>query len=225
MELARHYTLHLENWARSKNAFCIQTELKDHLPYALSFVKELGFTVRKRSRYSSLNMEHVRDEPFRHIFSTLKEQGIQIHTLRDEREKADFDRGKLYELYKTTYIEIPGEEAREYTFEEWKKKVDQTNPGQIIVACYQDRYVGISHLQFRQRGNYLWHEYTGVDRSFRRRNIALALLSIEKARQLGVERLITSNSILNEPMINLNNKLGYTRIPGHYVIEKSLDLR
>jgi GNAT superfamily N-acetyltransferase len=172
-------------------------------------------------------MEHVRDEPFKHIFPTFKGQGIQFHTLKDEREKADFDMGKLYELYKTTYTDIPGEEAPQYTYEEWKKKVEQTDPELIIVACDQDRYVGISHLQFRQRGNYLWHEYTGVDRSFRRRNIALALklLSVEKARQLGAERLITSNSILNEPMINLNNKLGYTRIPGHYVIEKCLTLR
>lgn len=215
--------LHLEGWARSMRASSIQTELKDHLPYALPFAERLGFNVRSHNRYSSLSTASFRMEPYSDIIPLLQRRGFQFCTWKEELAKAGANLERLYNLYKNTYIDIPGKTVPEYTLAQWAEALSQTDPELVLTVSYRDEYVGLSQLEFKPKGNFVWHEYTGVERNFRGIQMAhaLKLWSIKKAIELGADRLITSNDIGNTPMITLNEKLGYRRVPGHYVIEKS----
>jgi hypothetical protein len=67
----------------------------------------------------------------------------------------------------------------------------------------------------------VWTDYTGSSRSVRGRGIARALKceTLAQAIALGVDRVYTGNDAANDPILHINETMGYRMVPGkiHYL--------
>lgn len=138
---------------------------------------------------------------------------VEITTLA---ERPDLARS-LYELYRETWADVPGEEGMEMPpFDEWWRSDFRSSgdrPEAVFLALAGDELVGSSKLTFTEaRPDTAWNDLTGVARAWRRRGIARALKAAQirwAAGQDGLERLMATNAEGNEPIRRLNESLGY----------------
>ena len=70
----------------------------------------------------------------------------------------------------------------------------------------------------------MYNMFTGVQRAYRGRGIALALklLTIRCARSFSARYVRTHNDSENGPMLAINRKLGYQPEPGLYRVVRDL---
>jgi RimJ/RimL family protein N-acetyltransferase len=86
-----------------------------------------------------------------------------------------------------------------------------------------ERYVGMSGIWVRE-GQPAYTYFTGVTRDHRGRGLAtfLKLATIEFAQRLGLRAMRTNNDTLNYPMVAVNEKLGYRRLPARVAMKASI---
>jgi RimJ/RimL family protein N-acetyltransferase len=83
--------------------------------------------------------------------------------------------------------------------------------------------VGISRLQRSAwQPDVLDQGFTGVDPDYQGRGIALALKvrTIEFAQAHGFAAIATQNDTTNEPMLHINERLGFRREPAWIMFER-----
>jgi mycothiol synthase len=142
-------------------------------------------------------------------------------------ERPGIERG-LYEVSLEAEPDIPGEEHNEVPpFETWLANDMQgvsDRPEAVFVALAGDEVVGYAKLAFPQASSRVFHDLTGVKRSWRRRGIAAALkrTQIRWAKEQGYAQLVTGNEARNEPIRRLNERHGYRVEPGRIVLRKDL---
>lgn len=87
-----------------------------------------------------------------------------------------------------------------------------------------ERWIGLSSLDYYPEQQAMHNGFTGVDRAYRGRHLALALklLSIQVARRYAVEYLYTNNDSTNTPMLAVNRRLGYQPEPGIFMLIREL---
>jgi len=217
-------------WAAQKQGSSVFSELWDDDPEALSFAQSRGFSIDRHTFQSVLHLEvdkAVQDscdplvwaESDSALFDQLNREGIRFLTLADE--PGEESETKLYALSKETLMDIPGYTGTVPDFEEWRKwylMPEGFAPELVVIAADQERYIGISNLLHHKETNGIYHEYTGVSKSYRGRKIATALklFSIRLAEQHKASYLRTDNDSLNGPMLAINRKLGYVQQRGRY---------
>ena len=76
--------------------------------------------------------------------------------------------------------------------------------------------VGVSVLEYPPGVGNIWTDYTGTARSARGRGIARALKceTLAQAIALGVDRVRTGNDAQNDPILHINESMGYRPITG-----------
>jgi GNAT superfamily N-acetyltransferase len=95
-------------------------------------------------------------------------------------------------------------------------------PESTFAAVADGEVVGYAKLTFWDaKPDTLFHELTGVKRTWRGRGIARALkhAQLNWAKEQGYTALRTSNEERNEPIRRLNAELGYEPIPGRIKLE------
>jgi GNAT superfamily N-acetyltransferase len=99
---------------------------------------------------------------------------------------------------------------------------ERTAPELVFLAADGDRLIGVSTLFRTEDPAVFYTDYTGVDRAYRGKGIARALKerSFAVARDHGAQKMETEVS--NEPMQQLNLRMGYKLEGGTYRIVKSL---
>jgi GNAT superfamily N-acetyltransferase len=121
----------------------------------------------------------------------------------------------MYEVSRAADEDVPG--ARVRSFEEFRA-VDIDRPARLPELCFVAIAGGevIGYAILEDYGSEAHHGLTAVKRSWRRRGVALALkrTQIAAAKARGFRRLVTESEERNEPMRNLNLKLGYRPEPG-----------
>ena len=92
----------------------------------------------------------------------------------------------------------------------------------LWVAREGDAIVGMSVLDYPPGVGNVWTDYTGTSRAVRGRGIARALKceTVTQAIALGVTHVRTNNDGENQPILHLNEEMGYTRIPGNIQLLK-----
>jgi GNAT superfamily N-acetyltransferase len=90
------------------------------------------------------------------------------------------------------------------------------------VAYVDEHPIGVAILG--REGDFGLNTFTGVDRSRRGQGVprALKIAVAQRARELGVKRLTTLNNACNEPMLKVNDRLGYERQPGLLVLRRPI---
>ena len=135
---------------------------------------------------------------------------------------------KLHALETSLEEDVPtSQESTEVPFETWLKHRTSDNvdflPDAYYVAIHGDEYVGMSNIWGNQGTKNLYVGLTGVLPQHRRKGIALALKTEVNlwSKAQSYDQIITWNE-LNNPMFDLNIKLGFIKQPAEIQFMKRL---
>jgi GNAT superfamily N-acetyltransferase len=205
---------------REQEATEIEIEVRESSPTGLHFAQQRGFTVDKLSFESSLDLSHFDEAPFSSVIEEVEASGIRFFTMEDVGNTLEAQQ-RLYEINRRFAADNPGNDGTFASFEQFQNVVLQATwfraDGQIIAAD-GDAWIGMSALGYFEHSHSGYNMFTGVDRAYRGRHIALALklLVIRCALKYGATHIRTNNNSNNAPMFAINRKLGYQFEPGVY---------
>ena len=215
------------NKAIEQGATEFASDCSDDDPISLAFAEKRGFAIRRQSFESILDLETFDPAPLLPLVEEVKAQGIRFSSLAGEgnTEEAQY---KLFELNAATARDNPSSDGTyKQTFENFQAKIVNAHwfraDGQLL-AIDGERYVGLGAIGFEDDGISAYNAFTGIDKDYRGRKIAQALkvLGAQFAKEEGRNRIITDNDSQNAPMLAVNEKLGYQRVPGQYWLIKTV---
>lgn len=195
-------------------------------PSCLAFYQKRGFVEDMRLGESILDLDTFDFDPYEGLADRLEGEELFIKSLHELKSDPQRNR-KVFNLHEEVISDVPyPEEHTEMSFEYFEKDFQSPNllpNGYLLMVCGEE-YVGISNLwRFAVAGDFQ-QGITGVRRAYRRRGIALALklAGIRYAREQGKHHIRTNNEISNQPMLALNEKLGFVRQPAWISLRKRL---
>ncbi len=176
---------------------------------------------------SRLDVASFDAAPFADTLARFAESGLRVMTLEEFEASDPSARRKTYEKYVELFRDVPIFVDRfEFTHEMFERELNAPNrlPGAILLAFDGDEIVATTSLWKRlgDPGN-LGTGLTAVARGHRRRGIAAALKvrSIGFARSIGT-RVIQTDNEENNPMYDLNVRLGFRPVPAWLIFMKEL---
>ena len=220
----------LEPFVREQGATILRTNCREDFAAAIRFLKRAGFTNIGIRYESVIDVQTFDETPFLSVLERVLQAGYRLTTLAEELPiAADADR-RLYDLFSTTAAEVPfpGGAVHRETFENWRKgnlEGPTSDPAAMFIAKWGDEYVATTTLELPPNPDEpaITH-MTGVLREHRRRGLATALklMSFRYVRERGFREVRTHNDTANPPILNLNQKMGYQKLPGWLVWDKEL---
>lgn len=196
---------------------------------AVAFLLHHDFHERERSWDQTLDLATFARTQFPDPFRTLGAQGITITTLAAEGAGDDGVLRRVHALHNTCRATQPPAEDHlaPIPFDGWLLQVVQgprALPEGLFLAKIGDDYIGMVHLERRADSGVLVNGFTGVLPAFRNRGIAraLKLAAIAYAREQGYHQLLTGNHATNEPMLRVNDILGFRKTAAKVRFEKAL---
>jgi GNAT superfamily N-acetyltransferase len=220
----------LEQQARENGATTLYAEIGGNDAAGLAYCERRGFAREMQVYQSRLDLAAFDGAPFAGMVEALEAEGFRFFRLKGERSEQN-DR-KAYLTAKETHEDIPGSPEGQPPFETWRKIVLDSNwfpSAGVLVADDttlpgSDRFAGLAILEVMPGGQAIYNRFTGTARAYRGRKVGLALklLAVDAARELGGTYLFTDNNDINTPIVEMNRKLGYVASVGHYVISKAL---
>lgn len=193
------------------------------------FLTERGFAPVMRFPRSRLRVDHFDFAPYAGLVERVAAGGIQIASLAELMDRDPQWQHNLYELdWAGTQDEPSPEPPTKLPFEEYVKRFFDSPdflPEAIFVALDGVSYVGMSALEKDlARPDHLETGFTCVLRSHRRRNIATALKlkAIAFAKAYGARTIDTGNEE-NNPMFQINLRLGFQPLPAWSDYHKSVE--
>jgi GNAT superfamily N-acetyltransferase len=212
--------------AKAAGANMLISECLETSPESLNFAQKQGFFIRSHVFASVLDLESFDGDTWMETVRKSEATGIRFSSLADEGFTEEAQR-KLHELNVRLAKDNPSSDGLwNPTFEQFKADIydsDWFDPKAQLVAMDGERYVGLSAVGFEDDGA-AFTTFTGVDRDYRGRGIAQALKSLAAcyAKGKGAKSLTTDNDAKNDAMLAVNNKFGYQRQKGTYVLRKLL---
>jgi mycothiol synthase len=220
----------LERFAREQGATILRTDCREDFAATVCFLERAGFSNIGIRYESMIDVQAFDETPFLAALEEVLKAGYRLTTLAEELPvTADADR-RLYDLIFTTAAEVPfpGGGVHYETFETWRKSSLEgptSDPEAMFIAKWGGEYVATTTLELPPNPDEpaITH-MTGVLREHRRRGLATALklLSFRYLRERGFREVRTHNDTANPPILNLNQKMGYRRLPGWLVWDKGL---
>jgi RimJ/RimL family protein N-acetyltransferase len=217
----------LEPFAAAQGAERILTDCREDFAASIRFLERAGFHNIGIRFESKLDLETFDESRFAGVFERVAAGGYILTTLDAERPAQPAADRMLYDLYHRVVAEVPlpGGVYIEQTYENWRNMLDSptTDLAGIFIAKSGDDYVGMTSLELLQDGPAIT-SMTGVSPEHRGRGLALALklLSFRFLKERGYRETRTHNDTANPPILRLNEKLGYQRLPGWLVWKKEL---
>ncbi len=194
------------------------------------FLKQQGFGEIMRVNDLRLDLKDVDASSWSTAVDHVKDQGICISTLSQERKLVPQYVEKLYALTSTLRLEDPAEGSfapPKYYEREARLWLEQPYvlPDGYFIAKDGDEYVGLAELSLLDA---LPHgasfSFSGVRREYRRRGIATALkvCAIEWAREQNFRTIRAFNHPAHSLVSTLNKKLGFEQKFSYVTLEKCL---
>jgi GNAT superfamily N-acetyltransferase len=220
----------LESFARERGATILRTNCREDFAASVDFLKRARFSNIGIRYESVIDVQTFDETPFLPMLEGVRGAGYRLTSLAEERPVTpDADR-RLYDLVVTTAAEVPfpGGAVHRETFENWRKgnlESPTSDPAAMFVAKWGDEYVATTTLYLPPNSvEPVITSMTGVLREHRRRGLATALklLSFRYLRERGFREVRTHNDTANPPILNLNEKMGYRRLPGWLAWDKAL---
>jgi GNAT superfamily N-acetyltransferase len=213
-------------------AINLRVSVRDTCPECREFAERRGFTEQRHHFAMNLDLDTFDDRPYEDVIDRLKGEGFRFTSMA-ELGNTEEAQNKLYILNSTAGLSTPGTNGERSwdSFEDFQKCVCQSDwykPGGQMVAI--DKATGawaamsaITHLDGK---DYAYNLFTGVDQAYRGRKLgqAVKVLALRYARDiLKVNKVRTHHNTKNLPMIAIDRKLGYTLMPGTFLMEKILE--
>ena len=225
----RFYAFALEQLAEvAPQPAVLRAETREDKLGALVWLDKLGYQFLMRYPISYLYVDKFDPTPFAGIADKMVREEIEIkpfEELRANDPEADYKYWELVELHLEPDVPSPDKHQTQ-PFEEAKTKLfghPAFRPEGNFIALHHGDYVGMSSLWGRDDPEKTIVGLTGTKRDFRRKGIALALKlrTIEWAKSEGYKVIETDNEE-NNPMFDLNVKLGFEKQPGWVGYEKKV---
>jgi mycothiol synthase len=220
----------LEPFAREQGGTILRTNCREDFAASIRFLEQAGFTNIGIRYESMIDVQAFDETPFLPVLQGALQAGYRLTTLAEELPVTPDAVHRLYDLVSTTAAEVPfpGGDVHHETFDNWRKgnlESPTSDPAAMFIAKWGEEYVATTTLELPADADEpaITH-MTGVLREHRRRGLATALklLSFRYLRERGFREVRTHNDTANPPILNLNQKMGYRRLPGWLVWDKGL---
>ena len=220
----------LMNDLREANAVSVSCREYASQTDLLAFLIARGFKEVDRVLDLRLEVVEANVSQFLRIAEGVRERGITITSLAEERSRDPCCVEKLYELTSLLLEDDPsrapfappGYNAREALL--WLD-MPYVLPDAYLIAKYGDQYVGVSDISlFEALPGGVTQGFTGVRREYRRQGIAtsLKLRQIEYARTHRYKVIQSFNRPAQSAVLALNQKLGFQVLSSNVTLEKCL---
>jgi RimJ/RimL family protein N-acetyltransferase len=220
----------LEPFAREQRATILRTNCREDFAASVRFLERAGFSNIGIRYESVIDLQTFDEAPFLAVLEGVLRAGYRLTSLTEELPVTpDADR-RLYDLVFATAAEVPfpGGAVHRETFENWRKgnlESPTSDPAAMFIAMWEDQYVATTTLYLPPNPDEpALTNMTGVLRAHRRRGLATALklMSFRYLRERGFHEVRTHNDTANPPILNLNEKMGYRRLPGWLAWDKGV---
>ncbi len=194
----------------------------------MSFLEKRGYKRTLRDQMSELAVADFDPAPFAWTAGRMAEIGVEMRTVVElEADGVDWKR-EMWELEHELMQDVPTDDPiTKQPFERWVTWL--THPGFIpeahFIAIVDGRFVGVTSLwRSLAEKDKLHTALTGVVRGLRRKGIATALKvrAVEFARDQEA-RVIRTENEENNPMYDLNVRLGFRPVPAWWTYRKELE--
>jgi len=205
--------------AADHRALCFWTNVRKEDDRSLRFAAQQGFQSLRTTWLSVLDLSMADLTPSEgDRRERLERDGIRFTTLAEEGSRRPEVRRRLYELWTDASRDVP--RMGEYvpvSFEQFEAEVDREAilPEAFFLAGHGDAYVASSHLERDlAEPTSLMVGFTATQAAFRGRGLAteLKVRSIGYAREHGIRALKTFNDAANDPILRINERLGFRRL-------------
>ncbi len=203
--------------------------VKESMAAGVAFLLRREFVEVQRTWESRLDVAAFDFDRFAGAEERAEKQGITITTLAAERARDPEALRRAYELHVTCMRDVPSvDPITDTSHEAFVSRMVETPsslPDGYFLAVAGGEYVGESNLfASLDDAGVLYQGLTGLRREHRGRGIALALKlrTIRYAREHGRREIRTWNDIRNQPMLRINEALGFAKQPTWITFEKTL---
>ena len=179
---------------------------------ARRFLLARGFREDRAERVSVLDPRAVDPSLLPPLETKKAGEGFALLTLADLPDRGP----ELHRLFEAVDADAPHSEPLvPIAYEEWRSHIleqpDLDPEASFVVLAPDGRAVAFSWLLVDRRGRRAAIEMTGTLREFRRRGLArlVKLATICWAAEHGITAIYTGNDTENEPMLALNDSLGF----------------
>ena len=213
---------------RTPKPTMFETFMREDRSHRVQFWSDRGFEAIMRENTSVLDVTDYDFSRFAGAFEKVASNGIEIAILADLQQRYPDWLQRCYDLLMPIYNDVPSpDDVTPETLEEFAKGfIDPKFLADAeFIALDGDRWVGISALtKDLVNPKLLRAGITGVLHRHRRKGIATALKlkTIQYATDYGAKKIHTSNEE-NNPMYDLNVKLGFKPLPAWLEMRKIVD--
>lgn len=203
----------------------VRAGVREDMERGVRFLQERGFVEERRAWESRLDVQAFDPTPYLPLLERLEAEGFEFKSIRELEADPERDR-KLYALELAVERDMPSSEPYTgYDFEHFVKRYLQSpdlSPDSWLVALKDGEYVAVSTLWKAQQSPDLYNGATGTRPEWRRRGLALALKvrNILWARREGYAQIKTWNDSVNRPMLSINERLGFRKMPAWITFRK-----
>ena len=209
----------VERRARADGALRVSKWAREQDALQIGILADRGYREERRERFWELDLVGKRAPLAAMTDATrrrMREQGIEITTLDrvDDPEKYRRLWRMSEEASQDTPRTVPWTPTPFETFRAWLRN-PALREDRAWVARVGHDIVGISVLAYPPGRGVVVTEWTGTARSVRGKGVARAL-KCETAMQaiaLGVDRVRTDNDSQNDPILHINESMGYQPRP------------
>jgi len=205
-----------------------ESHAREDRPEGMDFLERRGYRRTLKDQMSQLLVADFDPAPFAWTSGQLEKVGVEIRTVAElVADGVEWER-EMWELEYELLQDVPTDDpVTKQPFERWLDW--HTHPSFIpeayFIAIKDGRFIGVTSLwQSMAEKDMLHTELTAVVRDLRRKGIATALKvrAIEFARERGARAIKTENEE-NNPMYDLNVRLGFRPIPAWWTYRKELN--
>jgi hypothetical protein len=189
-------------------------------PVRLEALVGRGYVEDRRSRRWELDLVANREKLLKlteDSRSRMKAKGVRMLTLATDDDPNVIQ--KIWRLSEEAGDDVPTTEPRVpeemASYTRWVN-APEIHRDRFWIARVGDEVVGVSVLGYPPVRGVVNTEWTATARSVRGRGVARALKceTVAQAIALGVDRVRTGNDAANDPILHINETMGYHLIPG-----------
>lgn len=214
-------------FAQAQGIAKLRTSCKEDSTGSVQFLEQAGFCQIGIRFESALDMAAFDETPFLSSQRRAEAAGYQIITLAQARAEDPQADPHLYDVFAATVVDVPfpGEDRANPDYDNFRAHTldtPTTRPDAIFIARQAGQMVGMTSLELLPNGIGITG-MTGVLREHRGRGVAMALklASFRYLRAHGYHEARAHNDTANPPILALNQKLGYRRLPGWLAWERT----
>ncbi|MCS7240692.1 MAG: GNAT family N-acetyltransferase [Candidatus Bipolaricaulota bacterium] len=207
----------------------LHTSTRETWADTIRFLEKQGFREVMRSWESHLDVTSFDPRPFEEYLVRVEREGIVLTTLAAEKEADPDWLVKVHALHNAVMADVPSSAPfTPLSLEEFQRRTlnnPDLLPDGYFLAKKGGEYVGESFVfRIPAEPGHLSQGLTGVRREYRGKGIALALKLkvIAYAKAHGYTLIKTWNATTNQPMLAINEKLGFRRQPAWIEYAKTL---